>query len=246
MRRHEFLSRLHSRLQPRTYVEIGIDKGLSMTLSHVPSIGIDPDYRIVAEIQTDVQLARTTSDEFFAAADPLAHLPFPVIYLAFIDGMHLAEYALRDFLSIERFTHPTSVVVFDDVLPPTVLAANRYRRSGIWAGDVYKAVSALREERPDLVVLEVDTVRTGVAVVLCPDASRDGVHPGYDTWVERVVLPDPQDVPGEVLGRTRAVAPEWLLASPVWDTLRSRRTSRAGTASAAVRASLDALAASAG
>ena len=37
--------------------------------------------------------------------------------LAFVDGMHLAEYALRDVLAVERFTLPTSVIVLDDMLP---------------------------------------------------------------------------------------------------------------------------------
>ena len=70
--------------------------------------------------------------------------------LAFIDGMHLAEYALRDYLAVERFTHPASVVVFDDMLPRTVAEAARHRHTAAWTGDVYKAVQALRDHRPDL------------------------------------------------------------------------------------------------
>jgi hypothetical protein len=221
--RHEFLQGLHTKLRPRTYLETGINDGKSLALSRVPSIGIDPAFHITQELQADVHLVRTTSDEFFARAEPLAHLPMPVLDLAFIDGMHLAEYALRDYLGVERFTTPTSVVVFDDMLPRSVDEAARKRHTRYWTGDVYKAIQALREQRPDLIVLEVDTTPTGVAVVLLPDASRDGVLPGYDDWMDVAMAPDPQDVPAEVLTRSRALRPEALLASRGWTELRRLR-----------------------
>jgi hypothetical protein len=183
-----------------------------------------------------VHLARTTSDEFFARKNPLAHLPLKVIDLAFIDGMHLAEYALRDYLAVERFTTPASVIVFDDMLPRSVDEAARYRHTNAWTGDVYKAAEALREMRPDLIVLEVDTQPTGVVVVLTPDASRNGILPGYDDWLEIALAPDPQEVPDAVLTRTRAHDPQRLLASPGWATLPRLRRSRKPVDPAQVRA----------
>src|SRR5690606_6943151 len=123
-----------------------------------------------AELQADIHLARTTSDEFFARRRPLAHLPVPFVDLAFVDGMHLAEYALRDVIAIERFTLPTSVIVLDDMLPGTIEMANRKRSTRRWTGDVYKAAQALRRLRPDLLVLDVDTKPTGTCLVLFPDA----------------------------------------------------------------------------
>jgi hypothetical protein len=223
MNRHQLLRRLHRKVRPRTYLETGVADGRSMTLSRVPSIGIDPAFRIDQEIVADVHLARIGSDEFFAREQPLAHLPFPVLDLAFIDGMHLAEYALRDYLAVERFTHPTSVVVFDDMLPRTVAEAARHRHTAAWTGDVYKAAQALRDHRPDLLVLEVDTHPTGVVVVLFPDAAHDGVMAEYDDWLDVALDPDPQDVPEEVLTRSRALQPETLLASPGWQALRDLR-----------------------
>jgi len=224
--RHEFLKALHRLVQPRTYLETGIQLGQSLTLSRVPSVGIDPAFSITSELFADVHLARTTSDEFFARTTPLAHLPKKVVDLAFIDGMHLAEYALRDFIAVERFTTPASVCVFDDMLPRSVPEAARHRHTTAWTGDVYKAAVALRELRPDLIVLDVDTKPTGVTVVLLPDASRDGVLPGYDDWLDVALAPDPQNVPREVLERTNAYNPERLLASKGWrqlPTLRRRR-----------------------
>jgi predicted O-methyltransferase YrrM len=233
--RHEFLKALHRLTRPRTYLETGINFGQSLTLSRVPSVGIDPEFAIKAELFADVHLARTTSDEFFARKRPLAHLPVDVVDLAFIDGMHLAEYALRDYLAVERFTTPASVVVFDDMLPRSIDEAARHRHTAAWTGDVYKAAQALRDMCPDLIVLEVDTAPTGVAVVLTPDAGRDGVLPGYDDWLDVALAPDPQDVPEAVLKRSRAIDPEHLLASAGWRQLPYLRRSRRATA-AAVRA----------
>jgi len=229
MNRHDFLAALHRQLRPRTYLETGVNKGQSLTLSRVPSIGIDPEFSVATEFQADVQLAQTTSDEFFARKDPLAHLPVPVVDLGFIDGMHLSEYALRDYLAVERFTLPTSVLVFDDMLPRSRDEAARRRHTKAWTGDVYKAAQALRDLCPDVVVIEVDTTPTGVVVVLTPNAERGGVLPGYDDWLDVALAPDPQAVPDEVLTRSRALNPHVLLASPGWaqlPTLRHKSTAQ--------------------
>jgi hypothetical protein len=233
MNRHGLLRGLHQVVQPRTYLEVGINLGTSMALSRVPSIGVDPDYSVIAEIAADVHLARTTSDEFFARKDPLAHLPHPVVDLAFIDGMHLSEYVLRDYLSVERFTTVASVILLDDMLPRSVDEAARRRHTDQWAGDVFKAAEALRSMRSDLLVIDVDTTPTGTALVLAPDASRDGTLAGYDAWLSEVAMaPDPQDVPPVTLTRSRAIAPDRLLASSGWAELRRRRGSKKLTQSA--------------
>jgi len=236
MNRHGLLKQLHQVVRPRTYLEVGINLGTSMALSRVPSVGVDPEFSVVAELEADVHLARTTSDEFFARKSPLAHLPFPVADLAFIDGMHLSEYVLRDYLNVERFTTPASVILLDDMLPRSVDEAARRRHTHQWAGDVYKAGQALRDLRPDLLLIDVDTTPTGTVLVLAPDAARGGVLPGYDEWLSDVAMaPDPQKVPAEILQRSRAVTPERLLASAGWAELRRRRGSK-GLSQADVRA----------
>jgi hypothetical protein len=142
--------------------------------------------------------------------------------------MHLAEYALRDFINTERLTHPASVVVFDDMLPRVPVEGLRDRSDarshGSWAGDVYKVLDSLRGLRPDLVCLEVDTTPTGTLMVLLPDSSSTTLATAYDELVEAYVVPDPQEIPDEVLGRTRAFDPEALLAAPIWDELKRLRT----------------------
>ena len=235
MNRHDFLEVLHREVAPRTYVEIGVSHGLSLTLPRVPSVGIDPDFSVVSELQADIHLARTTSDEFFARRDPLAHLPVPVVDLGFIDGMHLSEYALRDYLALERFTLPTSVLVFDDMLPRHVDQAARRRHTKLWTGDVFKAAQALRDLCPDVIVMEVDTAPTGMVIVLTPNSARGGVLPGYDDWLDVALSSDPQDVPEEVLTRSRALDPHRLLGSPGWGRLADLRQRKGGSTAAQVR-----------
>lgn len=242
MRRHELLEGLHEQVRPRTYLEIGVQTGRSLRYSRSCTIAIDPAFSLVNEVLCDLHLVRATSDEFFARKHPLAHFPFPAADLAFIDGMHLAEYALRDLINVERYTLPTSVIVLDDMLPRHVDEAGRGREAakarGAWAGDVYKVVTALRELRPDLVCLEVDTQPTGTVVILLPDSESTALSAAYDELVEQFVVPDPQVVPNEVLRRSRAIAPQALLDSPIWAAIRRLREQDRASAGQALRKEL--------
>ncbi|MEP6637824.1 MAG: class I SAM-dependent methyltransferase [Chloroflexota bacterium] len=245
MERHEFLAALHTGLSPRNYLEIGVGTGLSLELSRVPSIGVDPSFNVQTEIRTDIQLVRRTSDRFFARADPLRYLrggrnPWRnlrhnrplfgrlrgrgTVDFAFIDGLHLFEFALRDFMNVERHSAATTVIVLDDMLPRNATEAARDRTTQDWTGDVYKLVGVLRQYRPDLITIPVDTQPTGLLVVLAPDHTNTVLRDHYDEIVAANLLPDPQDVPASVLERVDAVAPEALLATRGWRTIvRNRR-----------------------
>lgn len=243
MRRHDLLADLHRLLAPRSYLEIGVSSGASLTLSRTKSIGVDPAFHVTKELLADVHLVCATSDEFFARPHPLAHFDEPLIDLAFIDGLHLAEYALRDFINIERYCHPGSVIVIDDVLPRNVPEANRDpslpRKTPARAGDVFKMTQSLLDLRPDLVVLEVDTVPTGTLVVMLPDAGSDTMGEEYDDLVESYVVPDPQVVPDEVMKRQRALNPVDLLGAEVWEPIRAARAQAPDAARDSIREALD-------
>ena len=239
--RHDFLSSLHAQLRPRTYLEIGVNDGRSLARSHVPSIAIDPAFKVTVEIRGDIHLARATSDDFFARPDPLAHfrdrgLPPvgtdpdgpPAIDLAFIDGMHLFEFALRDLINVERHTNPASVIVFDDMLPRSAEEAARSRLTTAWAGDVYKLIAVMRRYRPDLIVLPVDIPQTGMLVVLAPDSTSTVLRDAYDEIVAVNMVDDPQPVPDSILRRDGTVALDVLETSGVWATLADARDRRAG------------------
>jgi hypothetical protein len=197
----EFLAGLRAFLAPPSYLEIGASE-------------------LRVDLRDDVKPYHETSDEFFARKRPPlgGHLA-----LSLIDGMHLAEFAVRDLANVERHAEWTSVVVLEGVLPPSVEAAARDRRPGDWSGDVYKLLDVLAEHRPDLICLRVDTQPSGVGVVLGLDPDSSVLDERYDEIVRAVVRPDPQDVPADVLARVGALEPEAVLASSVWSLLRRGR-----------------------
>ncbi|OIJ68878.1 class I SAM-dependent methyltransferase [Streptomyces mangrovisoli] len=250
MKRHEFLRELHKVTANRNYLEIGVNDGRSLTLSRVPSIAVDPAFKVVTEIRCDVHLAKATSDDFFARDNPLAHLrggrhplrqlarnrsPFgywqrTTLDLSFIDGMHLFEYALRDFINIEKHADWASVIVFDDMLPRNIDEAARDRHTNAWTGDVYKLVEILNRHRPDLVTVLVDTEPTGQLVVFGADPSSTVLKDKYDEIIAEFEVPDPQKVPESILERTVSVKPETLVGAGFWGPLvkaRNRGTKRA-------------------
>jgi hypothetical protein len=227
MTRHELLQGLHEKIRPRTYLEIGIRTGRSMVLSRCRSIGVDPLFKIDNPIHCDVQLIKATSDDFFAGDNPLAHFEGVPVDLAFIDGMHLSDFALRDFIHIEPFMADTGVVVLDDVLPRNGLEAARDRKTEPWTGDVYKVVEILRRRRPDLVVLLVNTAPTGTAVVVGVDQASAILKDAYAAEEEYLLRPDPQTPPLDYMDRSVSIEPDVLLDSPVWEQLRTARDSGA-------------------
>ena len=246
MNRHEFLHQLHATYRPRNYLEIGVNDGRSLALSRVPSVAVDPAFKVTSELACDLHLVRATSDAFFKRKNPLIHLaggrnPIrkiarrdpaliftkPTLELSFIDGMHLFEFALRDFINVEKHSAWSSVIVFDDMLPRDVDEAARDRHTRFWAGDVYKMVEVLKRYRPDLLAVPVDTHPTGLLVVFGADPTSTVLVDRYDEILAEFVSPDPQDVPSEVLERKGAATPERLLAAPFWrDLVRARNLRR--------------------
>lgn len=220
---HEFLTRLHHVLQPRTYLEIGIFDGRSLRLSRTRTIGIDPEFAINREIECDVQLARATSDDFFAREDALRHFEGVPLDFAFIDGLHFAEYAYRDFLNVEKAVDAGGIIVLDDMLPRNALEAARDRKTSAWAGDVYKVGQILQRRRPDLIVHWVNTAPTGTLLVAKPDPTSTVLSDVYDDELSYLKAPDPQTPPEELLTRQIAVDPRDILDIPLWDSLIASR-----------------------
>ena len=168
------------------------------------------------ELPEQTALFRETSDEYFDRSDPLEPFGGRPAAMSFIDGMHLVEYALRDFINVERHSTWTSVVVFDDIFPADAEMAARRRQTFLWTGDVYKILGILARYRSDLICLRVDTEPTGLLLVLGLDPDSTVLDRRYDEIVLEAVRPDPQRVPAEVLERQGAVDPEALLSAPFW------------------------------
>ena len=219
MTRHELLAGLHERLAPRTYLEVGVNTGASLALARCPSIGVDPAFKIDKELHCDVRLFRMPSDDFFAAEGTVEHFAGVPVDLAFIDGMHLSDYALRDFINAEPLMARTGVVVVDDVLPRNPLEAARNRKTNAWAGDIYKVIEVLLRRREDLVVLLVNTAPTGTAVIVGVDPASQVLSAAYDEETPFLLKDDPQQPPDEFMDRSIAVEPQDLLDSPAWAQL---------------------------
>jgi hypothetical protein len=230
MQRHEALGEIHRRLAPRTYLEVGVSDGRSLALSRCRSIGVDPAFAVKTEIACDVALYRQSSDDFFSREHPLTHFGDRSIDLAFIDGMHLFEFALRDFINIERYATPYSVIVFDDVLPRSVAEAARDRTTREWTGDVFKVAQILAKYRPDLSCVTLDSQPTGLLVVFGADPESTALARHYDDIVAAHLSPDPQQVPPTVLRRGEAIPAASLLRSDVWTTLATLRDQHASRA----------------
>jgi hypothetical protein len=222
----DFLRELHVALAPPTYLEIGIRRGDSLTLSQSSTIGIDPDFNLKQDAPLEAALFRETSDDYFARPDPLKPFGGRPISLAFIDGMHLVEYALRDFMNVERHAEWSSVVVFDDILPRRPVEAARDRQTRVWTGDVYKMLAILSTHRPDLVCLQVGTKPTGLLLVTGLDPDSEVLSERYEEIVEKAIVPDPQPVPRRVLARRGVIDPQTALSGRFLKVLREERTAR--------------------
>jgi hypothetical protein len=185
-----FLKRLHGILRPRTYLEIGTLNGETLKLADCASISVDPSYQISCDVlgkKPVCHFFQLTSDEFFRLHNPEVILGRK-IDLAFLDGMHLFEFLLRDFTNIERYCCRDSLVVLHDCVPGDEFIAvrspddpNRQKssRSGYWTGDVWKMVPALREVRPDLRIVVVDAPPTALTLITNLDPASEVLKRDY-------------------------------------------------------------------
>lgn len=171
----DLLSRFHSAINPKNYFEIGCRRGGSLTLARCPSIAVDPEPEISVALEAPTRIFKETSDEFFARPK-VNELIGREIDLAFIDGLHVAEQVLRDFMNVERYSHRSGVIVIDDVLPTDLRYATRQRETNIWCGDVYKIVKILKRYRKDLSVYVLDIEMKGACVVSDLDSNSQVLY----------------------------------------------------------------------
>lgn len=222
MSRYQFLAEAHAILRPEIYLEIGVQTGASLALAEAAqlAIGIDPAAIIAPyNVRPNQRIKAGTADEYFAQAERGTTLEpegNPTVDFGYIDGSHLFEDALRDFINLEQVCRPSSVIMLDDVLPYNETIAARTQPPGDWTGDVWKMIYVLGHWRPDLSLTLVDVAPTGLLMV------RD-LHPGDDVLRDSYdkILEDWRDlerVPPQVLDRTQAIGADLAL-----DILRGSR-----------------------
>jgi tetratricopeptide (TPR) repeat protein len=139
-----FLKALHEK-KYEIYFEIGACTGNSLRLSQSPSVAIDPYFNLQVETIGNKDfclLFQEKSDYFFG--ETLPKFPHLKCQLGFIDGMHLFEYALRDFINLAKNSSEKPLFLFHDVLPWSYEMATRdYKKipkGEPWTGDIWKLI----------------------------------------------------------------------------------------------------------
>ncbi|HEY5961605.1 MAG TPA: class I SAM-dependent methyltransferase, partial [Polyangiaceae bacterium] len=171
----EVLQHLHQQLKPRSYLEIGVETGATLSLAKASIIvGVDPDLSPLRRerVAAHAQLFEMTSQTFFESVDRRALFGNTPLDFIFIDGLHRHAAALHDFLAVERWVHRDTVVVMHDALPIAPVYAEPERRTRFWVGDVWKAIYVLLKQRQDLRIRIVPTVPSGLVVVRWNDIAR--------------------------------------------------------------------------
>jgi hypothetical protein len=161
---------------------------------------VDPNFRLNTDVlgsKQAVLLFSQTSDDFFATNDVHAILG-GAIDLAFLDGLHLFEVLLRDFINTEKYCKRCSVVALHDCIPPDRHVARRDEADRTlgsqsdhpnwWAGDVWKVAAILLQYRPDLDITFVDAMPTGLVFVTNLDPTSPVLESRYfeicRTWMD--------------------------------------------------------------
>lgn len=197
---YQLLGDIHMHLKPRVYLEVGVATGKSLALVQRDTIalGVDP---VSAELERLLyhspvnrpSLYKQTSDDFFATQELQNEMKSMCFDLAFIDGLHHFDQVLRDFINIEKFAGPESVVLIHDCLPVDPQVATREQTTAFWTGDVWRIIPCLKAIRPDLEIITLPLAPAGLAVVRRLDASSKVLANHYDYIVsqfEQIELPE--------------------------------------------------------
>lgn len=200
----DVLRDLHTLVAPKTYLEVGVRKGSSLSLAKCKAIAIDPDPHPALDLgKQEVEFHRCTSDDYFFNNT----LKPESVDLAFIDGMHLAEYVLRDFMNVERVMRPGGVIIIDDVLPNHSVQAERERRSQVWTGDVWRFAELLKQSRPDLGLHWLDTQPTGLLLVTRAAPRNRVLWSSYNKLARRLADNIHDPLPKHIVNRRDAITP---------------------------------------
>jgi hypothetical protein len=196
----DVLAGLHALLRPRRYLEIGVETGATLCLATGTerAIGVDPeDFPLDHPLPPNARVVHLTSDEFFAAHTRQELFGPEPVDLAFIDGMHLFEFALRDFINVESWCAPGATIVLHDCLPILAVAAERERRTRFWVGDTWKAIIALARFRPDLRIRTILTPPSGLVVIRRLDPRSTLLRERLDEILASLAAQSYEHAPGQ-------------------------------------------------
>jgi hypothetical protein len=186
---YALLKRLQQMLRPKVYLEIGVRDGSSIALASPPTvaIGIDPQPEIRRSFVAETLIHPITSDAYFELAEAERLRVERPVDLSFIDGLHLFEQSLRDFINVEGVSHRNSIVLLHDCIPLDSITAERSPRTRFHTGDVWKTLLCLSDMRPDLAIDLVEVPPTGMAIVRNLDPDSRVLRDAYSAALSRYV-----------------------------------------------------------
>jgi hypothetical protein len=178
----DWLEKLYDYLKPRNVIEIGVSQSASLARVPAPAIaiGVDPVPSVIYPLQTEAHIFAETSDDFFAHRNVPELLRGEPLSIGFIDGSHLFEQALRDFMHLEKYCGPNSVIMFHDTVPLDEVTQRRTPETHFSTGDVWKTILCLKQYRPDLDIFTIATAPTGLTIVTGLDHSSTLLSEIYD------------------------------------------------------------------
>ena len=206
-----WLDRFYTGLKPETVLEIGVFDGQSIARVRPPTlaIGVDPNPRLAYSFTAETYIFTETSDAFFARRGPDALLGGRPLGVGFIDGLHLYEQALKDFVNLERYCGPRSVILFHDTVPLDEATQTRARDTTFHTGDVWKVVPCLKHYRPDLDVFTIAAPWTGLTVVTGLDPSSRVLEENFDEAVARFIDVPFADIQDRLDSALNIVSNDW-------------------------------------
>ena len=152
-------------------------------------IGIDPEPQISEKINKNTEIFEMTSDDFFQK-----HPDIKDIDMAFIDGMHLFDYVLRDFINLEKCCKKNAIILMHDTIPKDKITSERNRTTRFWTGDMFKIVLILKKYRPDLEIYNSNAKPSGLVCVKNLDSSSTVLSDNYEKIVEEFMNTDYSDI----------------------------------------------------
>jgi Glycosyl transferase family 2 len=210
---YAWLERFYTLQPPETVIEIGIANGKSLAQVHPPTvaIGVDPNPTVIFPLRAETHIFPETSDSFFARRGPETLLGGKPLGIGFIDGLHLFEQALRDFIHLEAYCGPRSMILIHDTLPLDEPTQSRERDTQFHTGDVWKTVLCLKHYRPDVDIFTIATRWSGLTVVTGLNPGSRILADSYDDVVQRFIDVPFSEMEDRLEGELNVVPNDWSI-----------------------------------
>ena len=172
-------------------MEIGCRTGAVLSYARGKAIAVDPFFKVIQNViggKPAMHVFQAKSDDFFGSG--FLQKNEIALSVSFLDGMHLFEYLLRDFINSERHSHPDGVILMHDCCPRNLAMTTRDLDNlpeGAWTGDVWKLLPILQKYRPDLRITVLNCTSTGLVVVSGLAPGNGILSQNYDAIIKAYV-----------------------------------------------------------